>query len=181
MLFLSVLTSSLTIPVDVEKINCALNSASSATTVVFGKCVKKRTGKGQGIPAKSFKPDMKGIPARALTQQSYVIFLIVSHMTVSSTMLILNKAVLKRLPVATTVLLAQVGSSAVILWILGKLKVLTVDPFQLSTVSFYLAFFIFLLHGKMTKIAAGEGLLLECRRVHGAFIHERQSSRIRQC
>ena len=73
--------------------------------------------------------------SRVLTRQSYVLFLIVSHMTVSSTMLILNKAVLKRMPVATTVLLAQVGSSALILWFLGKIRVLSVDPFQLSTVS----------------------------------------------
>jgi hypothetical protein len=65
---------------------------------------------------------------------AYVMFLIVSHMTVSSTMLILNKAVLALLPVATTVLLAQVGSSAVILWILGKAKILTVDGFELKTV-----------------------------------------------
>ncbi len=65
---------------------------------------------------------------------AYVLFLVVSHMTVSSTMLILNKAVLVLLPVATTVLLAQVGSSAVILWILGKAKILTVDGFELKTV-----------------------------------------------
>jgi uncharacterized membrane protein len=65
---------------------------------------------------------------------AYVMFLVVSHMTVSSTMLILNKAVLRYLPVATTVLLAQVGSSAVILWVLGKAKVLKVDAFELTTV-----------------------------------------------
>jgi hypothetical protein len=65
---------------------------------------------------------------------AYVLFLIVSHMTVSSTMLIINKAVLALLPVATTVLLSQVGTSALILWILGKTKVLTVDEFQLKTV-----------------------------------------------
>ncbi len=125
----------MTISVEVDKIQFSSTSVSSATRVVLGPDVKKRSRKGQGPQEKSLKPDMKGTPTRALTHQSYVIFLIVSHMTVSSTMLILNKAVLKRLPVATTVLLAQVGSSAVILWILGKLKVLTVDPFQLSTVS----------------------------------------------
>ncbi len=68
---------------------------------------------------------------------AYVLFLIVSHMTVSSTMLILNKAVLALLPVATIVLLAQVGSSALILWILGKAKVLTVDGFELKTVRIF--------------------------------------------
>mmetsp|Transcript_59077 Transcript_59077/g.140533 ORF Transcript_59077/g.140533 Transcript_59077/m.140533 type:complete len:344 (+) Transcript_59077:302-1333(+) len=62
-----------------------------------------------------------------------VMFLIISHMTVSSTMLVLNKAVLKYLPVATTVLVFQVGSSALILWVLGKLNVIKVDPFQIST------------------------------------------------
>ena len=36
-----------------------------------------------------------------------VLFLIISHMTVSSTMLVLNKAVLRYLPVATTVLVFQ--------------------------------------------------------------------------
>ena len=102
---------------------------------------------GQSIKKRPLKPvvnqkavnqkalEMKTPQARALTHQSYVAFLVISHMTVSSTMLILNKAVLKRLPIATTVLLAQVGSSAVILWVLGKLKVLNVDPFQFSTVS----------------------------------------------
>lgn len=70
----------------------------------------------------------------AVVSAAYVMFLIISHMTVSSTMLILNKAVLHYLPVATTVLLAQVGSSAVILWTLGKAKVLTVDAFELTTV-----------------------------------------------
>ena len=67
---------------------------------------------------------------------AYVMFLIISHMTVSSTMLILNKAVLVYLPVATSVLLAQVGSSAIILWVLGKLKVLNVDGFDLKTVKY---------------------------------------------
>jgi hypothetical protein len=135
LLYLSLLASTLTIPVDVEKIKFPSTSLSSATRVVLGQCVKKRTRKGQKLPEKSLEADMKAVSTRALTHQSYVIFLVVSHMTVSSTMLILNKAVLKRLPVATTVLLAQVGSSAVILWVLGQLKVLTVDPFQLSTVS----------------------------------------------
>ena len=65
---------------------------------------------------------------------AYIMFLIISHMTVSSTMLILNKAVLVYLPVATSVLLAQVGSSAIILWVLGKIKVLSVDGFELKTV-----------------------------------------------
>ena len=64
----------------------------------------------------------------------YILLLIVNHMTVSSTMQIINKAVLASLPIATTVLLAQVGTSALILWILGKAKVLTVDKFQLETV-----------------------------------------------
>jgi hypothetical protein len=163
----------LTIPVDVEKIKFSSLSLSSATRVVFGQCVNKRSRKGEGLP-ESVKSDMKGVPPpRAFTHQSYVIFLIVSHMTVSSTMLILNKAVLKRLPVATTVLLAQVGSSAVILWILGKLKVLTVDPFQLSTVSFSRSN-----PGLMVcdQIAAGQGLLLECRRVYGAAFHQRQGT-----
>lgn len=116
----------------------------------------------------------------------------VSHMTVSSTMLVLNKAVLHVMPMATIVLLAQVsergegmthpqeqgqdcegssgsaggmkwvhthrnadmpavvltaslfcffldgayqvGSSALILWVLGKLKYLEVDPLEWSTV-----------------------------------------------
>ena len=61
-------------------------------------------------------------------------FLIVSHMTVSSTMLILNKAVLVYLPVATSVLLAQVGSSAIILWLLGKFNILSVDGFEIKIV-----------------------------------------------
>jgi hypothetical protein len=65
---------------------------------------------------------------------AYVLFLIVSHMSVSSTMLIINKAVLALLPVASTVLLAQVGTSALVLWIFGKAKVMTVDEFQLKTV-----------------------------------------------
>mmetsp|Transcript_27477 Transcript_27477/g.67828 ORF Transcript_27477/g.67828 Transcript_27477/m.67828 type:complete len:337 (-) Transcript_27477:1022-2032(-) len=63
----------------------------------------------------------------------FIAFLIVSHMTVSSTMLVLNKAVLAEMPFATIVLLAQVGSSAVILWVLGKLKFLDVDPLELAT------------------------------------------------
>ena len=71
---------------------------------------------------------------------AYVMFLIVSHMTVSSTMLILNKAVLVYLPLTTCVLLAQVGSSAIILWVLGKMKVLTVDGFELKTVSLLVHF-----------------------------------------
>ena len=70
----------------------------------------------------------------AVATTAYVMFLVISHMTVSSTMLILNKAVLAAMPVATIVLLAQVGSSAVILWVLGKAKVLTVDAFQLEPV-----------------------------------------------
>ncbi len=65
---------------------------------------------------------------------AYIMFLVISHMTVSSTMLILNKAVLVYLPVATSVLLAQVGSSAIILWLLGKMKFLDVDGFDLNTV-----------------------------------------------
>eukprot|EP00282_Hemiselmis_andersenii_P000853 CAMPEP_0114160692 /NCGR_PEP_ID=MMETSP0043_2-20121206/28499_1 /TAXON_ID=464988 /ORGANISM="Hemiselmis andersenii, Strain CCMP644" /LENGTH=310 /DNA_ID=CAMNT_0001256761 /DNA_START=83 /DNA_END=1012 /DNA_ORIENTATION=+ len=64
---------------------------------------------------------------------AFVLFLIASHMTVSSTMLVLNKAVLARLPVATTVLLFQVGSSALILWVLGKAKLLQVDAFEFQT------------------------------------------------
>ncbi len=85
---------------------------------------------GQG-PSEFFIAPNKMVDA---VSTAYVLFLIVSHMTVSSTMLILNKAVLVLLPVATTVLLAQVGSSAVILWILGKAKILTVDGFELKTV-----------------------------------------------
>ena len=72
----------------------------------------------------------------AVATAAYVMFLVISHMTVSSTMLILNKAVLRYLPVATTVLLAQVGSSALILWLLGKAKVMTVDAFELTAVRF---------------------------------------------
>jgi len=64
---------------------------------------------------------------------SFIGFLIVSHMTVSSTMLVLNKAVLHVMPMATIVLLAQVGSSALILWVLGKLKYLEVDPLEWNT------------------------------------------------
>ena len=69
---------------------------------------------------------------------AYIVFLIVSHMTVSSTMLILNKAVMVYLPLSTCVPLAQVGSSAIILWILGKMNILTVDKFELKTVCRYL-------------------------------------------
>jgi hypothetical protein len=66
----------------------------------------------------------------------YVLFLVVSQMSVSSTMLILNNKFFALLsPVATTVILLQVGSSTLILWILGKAKVLTVKQFQLETVS----------------------------------------------
>jgi hypothetical protein len=68
---------------------------------------------------------------------AYIMFLVISHMTVSSTMLILNKAVLVYLPVATSVLLAQVGSSAIILWVLGKMKCLDVDGFDINTVVFH--------------------------------------------
>ncbi len=85
------------------------------------------TGAGLGVLA----PDKKMADP---VSTAYVLFLVVSHMTVSSTMLILNKAVLVLLPVASTVLLAQVGSSAVILWVLGKAKILTVDGFELKTV-----------------------------------------------
>jgi hypothetical protein len=74
---------------------------------------------------------------------AYVMFLVISHMTVSSTMLILNKAVLVYLPVATSVLLAQVGSSAIILWVLGKMKFLDVDGFDMSTVILnYICYFV---------------------------------------
>ena len=81
----------------------------------------------------------KAMPMEAASA-AYVMFLIVSHMTVSSTMLILNKAVLVYLPLTTCVLLAQVGSSAIILWVLGKMKVLTVDGFELKTVSLLVHF-----------------------------------------
>jgi hypothetical protein len=77
---------------------------------------------------------IRSIATMAVATTAYVMLLVISHMTVSSTMLILNKAVLAAMPVATIVLLAQVGSSAVILWLLGKAKVLTVDSFQLEPV-----------------------------------------------
>mmetsp|Transcript_3540 Transcript_3540/g.10329 ORF Transcript_3540/g.10329 Transcript_3540/m.10329 type:complete len:583 (-) Transcript_3540:6-1754(-) len=64
--------------------------------------------------------------------------MVMAHMTVSSTMLILNKAVLKNIPVATIVLLAQVGSSAIILWVLGKMNVIAVDGFKISTARSFL-------------------------------------------
>jgi len=46
---------------------------------------------------------------------------------------VLNKAVLKVIPAPTTVLLAQVGSSALILWALGKSGILKVDAFTIAT------------------------------------------------
>mmetsp|Transcript_7253 Transcript_7253/g.24991 ORF Transcript_7253/g.24991 Transcript_7253/m.24991 type:complete len:307 (-) Transcript_7253:9-929(-) len=67
-----------------------------------------------------------------MASAAFVLFLVVSHMFVSSTMLILNKAVLRQLPVATTVLVLQVGSSASILWCLGKLGTIQVSPFEAS-------------------------------------------------
>mmetsp|Transcript_67789 Transcript_67789/g.141339 ORF Transcript_67789/g.141339 Transcript_67789/m.141339 type:complete len:356 (-) Transcript_67789:59-1126(-) len=63
----------------------------------------------------------------------FIAFLVVSHMTVSSTMLVLNKAVLQQFKVPTIVLLFQVGSSAVILWVLGRVGALKVDPFEFTT------------------------------------------------
>mmetsp|Transcript_48685 Transcript_48685/g.152835 ORF Transcript_48685/g.152835 Transcript_48685/m.152835 type:complete len:341 (-) Transcript_48685:42-1064(-) len=68
-----------------------------------------------------------------MASTSFILFLVVSHMTVSSTMLVLNKAVLKLIPAATTVLLFQVGSSAILLYGLGKMNVIRVDPFELTT------------------------------------------------
>ncbi len=126
---------------------------------------------------------------------AYVMFLIVSHMTVSSTMLIINKAVLALLPVATTALLAQVGTSALILWILGKAKVLTVDEFQLKTVRIKSASFltclieeIQLLRNRVADLKhehfmfcwlpspfLGASILLERNRVHDLIIHKCQS------
>lgn len=70
--------------------------------------------------------------------QAFVAFLIVSHMTVSSTMLVLNKAVLKAIPAPTTVLLFQVGSSALILWVIGKAGLLSVDAFEMKKARLFL-------------------------------------------
>jgi len=81
---------------------------------------------------KRARPAERGSGERMAASGAFVLFLIVSHMTVSSTMLVLNKAVLKALPVPTTVLLFQVGSSALILWLLGKTGALKVDAFVLS-------------------------------------------------
>mmetsp|Transcript_21001 Transcript_21001/g.49894 ORF Transcript_21001/g.49894 Transcript_21001/m.49894 type:complete len:357 (-) Transcript_21001:285-1355(-) len=67
---------------------------------------------------------------KAPPSKAYIAFLVVSHMTVSSTMLVLNKAVLHTFKAPATVLLFQVGSSALILWILGKTGTLKVDPFE---------------------------------------------------
>jgi len=52
-------------------------------------------------------------------------------------MLVLNKAVLKVIPAPTAVLLAQVGSSALILWLLGKTGTLKVDAFTLPTAKLF--------------------------------------------
>jgi len=68
---------------------------------------------------------------------AFIMFLVASHMTVSSTMLVLNKAVLKYLPVPCIVLLFQVGSSAAILWVLGKTGTLKVDPFTIANAKLF--------------------------------------------
>uniref|UniRef100_A0A7S0EIW6 Sugar phosphate transporter domain-containing protein n=1 Tax=Hanusia phi TaxID=3032 RepID=A0A7S0EIW6_9CRYP len=67
-----------------------------------------------------------------MASAAFVLFVAISHMFVSSTMLILNKAVLAHLPVATTVLVLQVGFSAIIVWLLGKLGTIQVSPFEAS-------------------------------------------------
>jgi hypothetical protein len=68
--------------------------------LLFLESASRRGLKGQEVPAKSFKPDMEGIPARALTQQNYVIFLIVNRVEHHA---YLEQSLFERLPVATTV------------------------------------------------------------------------------
>jgi hypothetical protein len=113
---------------------------------------------------------------------AYVMFLVISHMTVSSTMLILNKAVLVYLPVATSVLLAQVGSSAIILWVLGKMKCLDVDGFDLNSV------ILLSIHSSglpvsslpmvFIPIESGTGLFLECSGLYRRAVHQFQGARV---
>mmetsp|Transcript_16003 Transcript_16003/g.40268 ORF Transcript_16003/g.40268 Transcript_16003/m.40268 type:complete len:329 (+) Transcript_16003:111-1097(+) len=97
----------------------------------------------------------------------YVGALIVSHMTVSSTMLVLNKAVLAAIPLPTIVLLCQVGSSALILWVLGKAKVLQVDALEWSTAKTFslnaLAFMALLFSNAKALESANVEAVVVCR------------------